>query len=481
MMPTKPERTRTGRPRLRCTDDVLYHWADRIDAVAPDYESFNYSSMICEGDRLFHYGHHFELARIMRDKRGRARLVLLNGDSWNGSGGFGPSTASRQSDARRVANLSTVPNLTVPFSALEGAGIDFDTIRPIHVRDDRETIEEHSSRVRPTKHLARMKDPNGATRMEMQWVYNRETHRSEQVEVEVPVWVDNPNETESFNAGHGWCRGGAKRGEDGIWRWLVHRHWLGDSIFRARCTENRTRKPTTEEIAEDQAWRTWTTQAEVLNARERELRRKAWKLDDRYGRHSHDGDYRTMTRKMFAAQGFNEAADRVFHELEAHRSQRVWSNGMRNGRMPITVTRWATFLSSFDYQERQPLYFLCELPYGAKPNTVDEAIEALKPPEVAAALARGLAVVRQGDLFAIATKLTNQQVKRMGTITKRQRVLGTNHSVTEGVVCKGGAVLGRGIMRHEPEGWREPDHARQKLGDGKTWHMLVRNTVPRSR
>lgn len=473
-------RTRTGRPRLRCTDDVLYHWADRIDQRAPVVEHFRYSSMICEGDRLFHYGHHFELARIIRDKRGDARLVLCNGDSWGGGTGFGPSTASRQSDTRRVARLSNVPVMVVPFTALEGAGIDFDTIRPIHIRDDRETIEEHSSRVRPTKHLARMKDPNGATKMELGWHYNEETRKHEHCEREVPVWVDNPNETQDFNAGHGWCRGGAKRGEDGIWRWRVHRHWLGDSIFRARCTENRTRRATADELAEHEAHLAWLRENDRLRNRQRELQRTAWKLDDRYG---FNRDYRRMTRQLFAAEGFHQAARAMEHEIYEHGKVRAYGVGMLPGnRMPFTVTRWATFLSSFDYQERDPLYFLCELPHGAKPATVDEAIEALKPPEVVAALARGLKVVRQGDLFAIPTNLTKQQLRRMRgkhDFTKRLRVLSTNHSVTEGIVLPGGAVLGRGIMRHEPEAWRQPDHARQKMGDGKTWHLLVTNTVPR--
>jgi hypothetical protein len=71
-------------------------------------------------------------------------------------------------------------------------------------------------------------------------------------------------------------------------------------------------------------------------------------------------------------------------------------------------------------------------------------------------------------------------MQRKEDFTKRLRVLGTNHSVAEGVILKGGAVLGRGIMRHEPESWRPPDHKQVKLGDGKTWYMLVRNTVPRT-
>jgi hypothetical protein len=395
---------------------------------------------------------------------------------------------------RRKVASEDVPSLTVPFSALEGAGIDFDSIRPIHVREDRFTIEEHSSRIRPAK-LAQMLDPTGATRGEMQWRYNHEACKREQVEVQVPVYVPDPNRTVPFPAAHDWCEGGAKLGEGGVWRWKVRRHWLGDSLFRARYSEDRTRKPTAQEVAEFEEHRVWELERQRLRKNVEDLHAKSWKLDDRYGpplrwnpraprpRYSPDANYGAMFRRMFAAAGFLEQAHQVGLILDEHNRKQIFSNGMRGGRMPIRVTRWATFLSSFDYQETRPLYFLCELPYGAKPATVDDAIEALKPPEVVAALARGLDVIRQGDLFAIPTKLTKRQIRRMQRkedFTKRLRVLGTNHSVTEGVILKGGAVLGRGIMRHEPESWRPPDHKRVKLGDGKAWYMLVRNTVPRT-
>jgi hypothetical protein len=355
---------------------------------------------------------------------------------------------------------------------------------PIHVRDDRHTIEEHSSRTRPAK-LTTMPDPSGAMTTETYYGYDEDRNWGER-EREVPVYVDNPNRTRGFSAMHGWCHDGATRDEDGVWRWTVERHWLGDAIFRARSTERRTRPATAQEREQHERALAWEREHARLEGIERDLRRKAWSLDG-HGRYRlrhpiQSGEsYGQMFRRVFAAHGFHEAADRAGKVAWDHRREQVSSN-VRNERMPITVTRWATFLSSFDYQESRPLYFLCELPYGAKPGTVDEAIEALKPPEVVAALARGLKVVRQGDLFAIPTKLTKRQIRRMRgrqDFTKRLRVLGTNHSVTEGVVLKGGAVLGRGIMRHEPEGWRPPDHAKQKLGD--TWHLLVRNTVPRTR
>ena len=77
-----------------------------------------------------------------------------------------------------------------------------------------------------------------------------------------------------------------------------------------------------------------------------------------------------------------------------------------------SVTLTAYFLSAFDEQEPRPLYFLCELPQGAEPATVEEALDALKPPEVAAAEAAGMACTRQGDVFAIPATLTTRQLPR---------------------------------------------------------------------
>lgn len=140
-------------------------------------------------------------------------------------------------------------------------------------------------------------------------------------------------------------------------------------------------------------------------------------------------------------------------------------------------TRTAYFLSAFDEQEPRPLYFLCELPQGAEPSTVEQAVHALKPPEVAAAEAAGLACTRQGDVFAIPVTLTTRQLP-----AKRQRgayVLHLSHTATEVCVADDGTTYARGILRHAPvQSWRAPEHKRQPMGDRKTWHKIVKNTVP---
>lgn len=163
------------------------------------------------------------------------------------------------------------------------------------------------------------------------------------------------------------------------------------------------------------------------------------------------------------------------HWLGASVFRASYTTWDRTPKGPSEVT--ACFLSAFDEQEPRPLYFLCELPQGAEPATVEEALHALKPPEVAAAEAARLACTRQGDVFAIPTTLATRQLPR-----KRERgacLLNLSHTATEACVTDDGATYARGILRHAPaQYWRAPEHRRQPMGDRKTWHLIVKNTVP---
>jgi hypothetical protein len=150
----------------------------------------------------------------------------------------------------------------------------------------------------------------------------------------------------------------------------------------------------------------------------------------------------------------------------------------------------AYFLSAFDENEGGVggLYFLCQLPESATPTTVAEAREALKPSAVLHADKYGtrgnLPVLRQGDVFAVPTEFDTRDLP--GPSQRSTYVLGVNHVATEVRTAEniGGRVdtYGRGYLRHKPrERWRRPQHRQVKLGDGKTWYLLVKNTVPEGR
>ena len=138
------------------------------------------------------------------------------------------------------------------------------------------------------------------------------------------------------------------------------------------------------------------------------------------------------------------------------------------------------FLSAFDHQESYGRhYFLCELPVAAyRETTLAEAWEMLKPPEVKKAEELGVDVVRQGDIFAIATPntVTDRKMAEGGaSVTPRARLFDQRHSATRVAECEGSwpGPLVRGCLYHDGG-----EHKRQKLGDGKTWYRVFQNTVP---
>ena len=71
-------------------------------------------------------------------------------------------------------------------------------------------------------------------------------------------------------------------------------------------------------------------------------------------------------------------------------------------------------LASFDYNERAPLYFLAALPTKSRASSIAMALDDLAPAAVHAALARGLAVERQGDIFFIPTALDDSAIEARG-------------------------------------------------------------------
>lgn len=137
------------------------------------------------------------------------------------------------------------------------------------------------------------------------------------------------------------------------------------------------------------------------------------------------------------------------------------------------ISAW--FLSAFDHQETNQHYFLCQLPGPAV--SVKDALEVLRPQEVKDADRHGLTVTRQGDVFAVPAPISTREVRKLGESQRMAQLLGTSHIATE-VVDTGDVLYARGILRHRPGFGRAPEHRAQKMLDGKTWHVIVRNTVP---
>lgn len=141
------------------------------------------------------------------------------------------------------------------------------------------------------------------------------------------------------------------------------------------------------------------------------------------------------------------------------------------------------FLSGFDSNERPPLYFLTQLPRPV--GSIADAREALKPGSVVAAEAAGRRVYRQGDMFAIPTSFTDQQITAAGGVihSKSHSLYGTAHTADAVADLPDGTQLARGHLLHRPGvvgETRKPDHRPRSLKTNM-WHLIAKNTTPMRR
>jgi hypothetical protein len=154
-----------------------------------------------------------------------------------------------------------------------------------------------------------------------------------------------------------------------------------------------------------------------------------------------------------------------------------------------TARKMHWYLSGYDQQESPPLYFLTELPKAVP--TVAAARQALKPPSVVAAEAEGLEVIRQGDMFAIPTKMTRTDILALGAdileyqedtrgAPSGRRLYGTAHTATKVATLPDGVHFAKGKLLHRPYLIREArraDHSDREL-PGRFWYVITKNTTP---
>lgn len=480
-----PRKVRTpDEPALRRKDELIIFWAERIAQKIP-YEGtasrhtsprYEKNSILMNGDSIYSYGHHFELARIIRRPSGVARIVLCNGDRWDGGSRWGSGTWGDQMRVRDLVKSAidgtNIEMMTVPFSALEAAGIELSSVVPVEVRPDRYETTHHTSDERPGP-LQQIPDPSGATypHSQQDWGYvHNETgevfrhgwndegtvyvHRPEPLDEytwseythveERPVMVDDPNRAYHDSYGRGdrqtW-HGDAELQSDGTWAWTIEHHRLGDSLLRARYTERRTRPATKAECAQHDEW--------LKAERERRVAQDAW--------HEAQNAYSNLT---FVRRRYDEGRDIPFdfpaypsdedvaaaernRDEVAERYHRIDATVREMDAGPVdkhrdlytvryTVRKTAYFLSSFDYGEPHRPYFMCELPstvkrdgvtHRPKPTTIDEALDWLRPDEIVQAQRAGVEVLRQGDVFAIPTSLTTKELQSHAITFTAQRIV----------------------------------------------------------
>lgn len=437
-------------------EEICRRWKDIVLGQS-DRQNFTSSNkMYGNGDRMYSYGAHFELCRALRDKDRHVRGYLLNGDTYS------PTTSKHQGIVRSL--LSSDETVIIPYQALAAADIDKDSMELIHTLPDRHEEKHHSTQDRPpgsTWHTEDVSEYLDRTTEEIAEILAARNARQDKDYNERLAYAAAEKEPDgywsqwaashdaptpiieadlsAYESGPHWTTVGTKQvlrtsklryapeitmtpEPDGLWyEWETSRHWLGESLIRARVTSR-------------------------------------------------------VSSKCRTCKGTGrnpEFPDAARYSDQWYCTNNLCSGGVRHRR----VDRWAYFLSGFDHQEPRPLYFFCELPKDAKPTTVGEAYEALKPETVLLAEQMGRVIHRQGDIFAVAAPSLDKRTMRKdgATFAKRGNLLGTNHEATEVAYLPGGQTVVRGCLYHNP-GFRQPDHVRRGLSEG--WFIVVKNAVP---
>jgi hypothetical protein len=386
------------------------------------------------GDLLYSYGSHFELARPLRNRKGEITGYLLNGDTYSNI------TSQHQGHVRHI--LSSEKTVIIPHEALNSAGIDLETVQIVHVKGDTWTTTHHRT----------TEIPEGA-----KW------RREEIAEYRAPTEEDYAAAVEAATPD-------ARR----TWEGRVKRHGEDPKLW---SDPGEFKPPTKNDV--------WLYSKRVVTGHV-----------DRLYTSGRGGVEITVTPQPDGTTEYTWTTTRHWLGEALIRARVTWrtfdDDGMHRHH------RWAYYLSGFDHEEARPLYFFAELPHGVKPATVAEAYEALKPDPVKMAEQMGRPVFRQGDIFGVPLEaMDRKQLKTLGARIERRTmarvelspvmrevqpanlpyVLNTNHTATEVAYLPGGVTLARGTMYHDPDG-RRADHARRRIGDGKSWHVVIKNTVP---
>lgn len=410
------------------------------------------------------------------------RTFLLNGNgftdrSLNDWQGALRERANTASIPPRLARWEPQPRypatrvMLVPFLALEGAEIVQESIRPIAIEQDRfEMVYHRVTGATPSTSMWEVTDDSGGRRRT--WTAESGGRRFRVQTAATEQWTE------------------IATGRVMAWRpWGVRiEEWRREFVFDPLISPGTTHFRARMEV--------WGVDPIT---RVGDWRRIEWN-------HTRDTD---DTGKPVRGHGWWQRV----HHLGASLFSAVGEDGKRH-----------KFISAFDEQEPNQMYFLAQLPDRSGATTYAEALAALAPPIVHAAEAQGRRVFRQGDVFAVETNLTDEDVygrartrvrrevafhrdltvrghqleqgtvpithadeigrdedcpccggtRRIGWTEEARRALmiyGTGHTASEVVVAKGGTTYIRGIMHHDPH-LEDPDRRREhvdvRLGDAPT-------------
>ncbi len=442
-------------------DDVACRWVKRAMHGQQSARALNHNNIHDEGDKIYSYGHHFELARALYDNKRQFRGFLLNGNTWIGDNGRpGVVTRRHQNAVRSAVGSTGYPSVTIPYEALEAAGIDLDTVQELHVQADWNTTTVIERQEMPGKweYESRyeaggwINSRTGEFVQREGWGYGNKPKQETCAGCENWIGYSPRNETWEDYSARAEVRETHIRLRHGEWedvqgrtinngRKTVHtsrhvdwdivdapdsptgvvymrevqRHWLGASLIRAAvpypirrtckiCSGTGRVEPYAI-ILRNEAEGPMDEDTAEANRQHVEYQRSSLRRNEGY---YDDGEWRTDEPIQHWKVNGSTVDDRC-----KGCSRRGWNPGTRN--------RWAYFLSGFDANETRPSYFFCELPPGVHPTTVEEALETLKPDSVKLAESMGREVKRQGDIFCIPMpEVTLAELKADGGVHRKR-------------------------------------------------------------
>lgn len=420
---------------------------------------------------LFSYGTHFPLATVYPRGR-RGGLIVLNGDRWGGPNSrTNAHQASVQRFAREICNAHEGWQwLIVPRSALDGAGIREDSIRPIDIRPDRTDRFAHSM-VIPADTFGDAPHRGTVTR----------THGYGASATSENVPASSRTEKRKLtglvveSSGSGLDRAGIAE-RTTVRSCTVTRETVwSETCYSSRCAPDGVYGY----HEHDAPIYRYTVSGATGTAGER----SRWQTSASADAPDADGSIRLhwSSERHWLGDSLFSAVRVSFSQCAACRGTGIVPRAddaplvladvtcpSCDGHRTIERRKRYRWVSSFDYNEPQALYFLAALPHSSRATSLTMAIEDLAPAAVHGAIARGLDVKRQGDIFFVPTTLTTDAVYARATARARL----TQH--TRGARARAGEV-----------GYRKPltaaQRKRMRNERRKLWRAEMRARLAESR
>lgn len=488
----------------RTNDEIVSYWTESVRQYGLIGRPLVGGTVRVNADGAIHYERRANTKRtawgpvVLGRYVKKSKAVVLNGDGFNDQSGTNWQTRLRNNVRMRLLQAPSKhvkQMVVIPYAALTAAEIDIESIIPIHVITD-ENEEIFTKRDAPPDQEA---FPDGGRND-----YSTRVRTLTRTGITYELFE---SRDWGYTNGIVWQpnRPAATVG----WRRELNPEWGAADINRRYRLSGDGQRQAWMLYIDNETLSRLKTQREAHN---RTVATNGWGLFTVGEFPTEDGWYTTE----------------MVHHLGACLFSALGEDGKRH-----------KFVSAFDEDEPARMYFLAQLPDGSGATTYQEALDALAPPFVHEARKRGRRVFRQGDVFAVETTLSDEEVYSFAKTRVRREIVystinaqtvravmgglrewpepgrnevreriacpckcghkrwsgsspkaraalsiyNTGHTADEVVVSAKGTTYVRGTLYHDPhvyEPGRQREHQDIALPPG-VWFVAVRNTVPRRR